>query len=143
MPDYTTGATARDVWTYSKRTLTKTQLSDELQIAADTERSTNSTSYEILKDIAVFREGGIRVKWEFRASALEYVYTRLYINGNPVGPEHHNHEVVWKSVQEDVLIRSGDRVQLGARTSNSAVEVLVRRFRIYYSEGPEYLIILD
>ena len=43
MPDYTTGATARDVWTYSKRFTTSIDASEELQIAADTTRGTYST----------------------------------------------------------------------------------------------------
>ena len=143
MPDYTTGATARDVWTYTKRFLTRAELSDEIQAAADTVRSTNSTTYEILKDIAIYREGNIRVRWEFCAEEAITVYTQLYVNGSAVGSEHSTSSISYQSVYEDISISPGDRIQLGARTSDSAWKVFVRNFRLCYSDTPEYIVVLD
>ena len=144
MPDYTMGgATARDVWTYSKRFLTRAELSEEIQVAMDTVRSTNSTSHEIVKDVVIYREGRIRVRWEFCAGEPITVYTQLYVNGSAVGSEHSTDSLSWQSVYEDISISPGDRIQLGAKTSWADWKCYVRNFRLCYTDTPEYIIVLD
>jgi len=143
MPDYTTGATARDVWTYSKRFLTAVEISDEIQAAADTGRATRSTTYEILKEIIIYREGRIRARWEFCSEGPATVYTHLFINGSAVGSEHSTDSTSYVEAYEDVSVSAGDRVQLGAKTSESGWYVFVRNFRLCYSDTPEYIVVLD
>ena len=144
MPDYTIGgATARDVWTYSKRFTTSIDASEELQIAADTTRGTYSTSYVILKEVAIYRKGRIRVTWEYWAEVPVTVCTRLFINGSAVGSEHCTDSLYAQSVEEFTTVDPTDRVQLGGRTTNTSGRCFVRNFRIYYSEAPEYIVVLD
>ena len=143
MPDYTTGATARDVWTYTKRFLTRAELSEEIQVAMDTVRSTNSTSYEIVKDVVIYREGRIRVRWEFCAEEAIEVCTQLYVNGSAAGSEHCTDSLSYQPVYEDISISPGDRIQLGAKTSWADWKCYVRNFRLCYTDTPEYIIVLD
>jgi len=119
------------------------KISDEIQVAMDTVRSTNSTTYEIVKDVVIYRGGKIRVKWEFRAEEPVTVYTQLYVNGSAVGTEHSTDSLSYQSVYEDISISPGDRIQLEAKTSAADWACYVRNFRLCYSDAPEYVIILN
>jgi len=145
MPDYTMGgATARDVWTYTKRFTTSMAISDEVQVAADNERIVYTDTYKTVKRVQFGRTGYARIKWEFHIEPEGFTaYTRLYINGNPVGAEHSTGSTSYVQAHEDVSLSAGDLIELKAKANDWSVPTFVRNFRICYSDLPEYIVLLD
>jgi hypothetical protein len=104
--------------------------SDNVLASADTERSTNSTSYVKLKEIQVYVFGKIRAYFELKTTGTG-TYARVYRNGSPVGTERTPPSInTWYAYVEDIDgWKEGDFYQLYACDVWGGT-VSVRNFRL-------------
>lgn len=133
-PQGSGGATPDSIWTYPKRTMTAVYPSGTLQISADTERSTNSTSYIKVKEIALSVSGYIRTYFELRSSTNTIlVFGRVYRNGTALGTERAASSTTYVAFTEDLLFNVGDMAQLYLRSSYDTHYAYARNFRLSFS----------
>lgn len=108
---------------------------DQLLESADTERSTTSGSYVILKEIAVARSGTLRIKFDLTPNAGT-AFGRIYRNGSAVGTEQSETTggKVYATKSEDISGWSpGDLCQVYAYFGGGGggSTAFVRNFRLY------------
>jgi hypothetical protein len=106
---------------------------DDLVIANDTERSTGSGSYQLLKQISIRRGGTLRIKYDFRsASPSVTVHTVVRRNGNSVAGGRSTTSTTYNTVTQDISDWStDDLVEVWGYTSSGGFPVYVRNFRLY------------
>lgn len=110
--------------------------SDTLRYSADTERSTESTSYVKLKEVYVANQGKIRVSFEAISTPSVTGYAQIYVNGVARGTERTFTYLSWNTFVEDIWVESGGLVQLYCKGGTS-VPSRVRNFRIYWDYSTE------
>lgn len=117
--------------------LLKPQPGDNPFLFADSVSSGTYSSYTEVKEIKVFYNGVLRIKFDMMNSGNISSYGRIYINGNPVGPEHvlNTGDLRWYTFSDDLNINSGDLVQLYVHFSYlpGYGPVQTRNFRICWS----------
>jgi hypothetical protein len=113
---------------------------DYFVFANDTERSTVSTSYVLLKQIRIRRGGTLRIKYEFRINGGlgGLVYTNVRRNGVPVGPERSTTSTTYVPVSLDIPGWSAhDFVEIWGRTADILYMMSVRNFRLHAGNAGE------
>jgi hypothetical protein len=116
--------------------------SDVLRASADTERTKNTIAYTKVKEIQVFLDGEIRVKFDLaqvNANATYSVSARIYVNAVAVGTERSiTNNTSYTTFSEDIDVEEGDLVQLYYSDSGEGQpndpQVKIRNFRIYYDK---------
>ena len=90
---------------------------DVLYQSADTERTTSNTTYTKVKEIAVYRPGDYRIKFDLKTSdGSLYGNGKVYKNGTPIGTERT--AGVYTTFSEDISGWSaGDLIQLYYKSS--------------------------
>jgi hypothetical protein len=104
-----------------------------IDASADTERTTNSGTYVKLKEITpLVRSGIITVAWQMRlASGDQTAYSKVYINGSPVGVE----KTITGSIsytdfsETNLAVNIGDVIQIYGHISAST-EVYIKCLKI-------------
>lgn len=111
----------------------KVSPSENQKFASDTERYTVSTSYTKMKEIIMYVNGSINVSHELKISTetIPSAHTQVYVNGVAVGAEHSSTSN-YHEVTDTIYIKSGDAVQLYAKSPASDKAAYVRNFRIKY-----------
>jgi len=109
------------------------------QHSNDILRSSQSASYEKMKEVIVYRNlKNFTVKWEFREQyGSFYVQTKIYINGSPIGTEKETNSGTFVTVSDDISnIYSGDMIQIyGKKTEGGTVQVQYMEIRYDYFEN--------
>lgn len=113
----------------SKSYINGYSVSDNLIISADTERTTNSTTYVKLKEIQIGYNGFYRTKFDLK-KGTSTGYGRIYKNGVAYGTEQTDLTGSYATKSEDLAFVAGDTIELWARTGGSG-DVYVQNFRIY------------
>lgn len=128
--------TAADkVWNSATRTVTnigpRVEPSSVILAAADTERSTTSTTLVKLKEIKVLADGLYRVSHEVR-SGIDGYYTvsQIYKNGVAYGIQHKPSSVNYTPYSEDLAFNKNDLVQLYVTTQTASSPAYIRNFRV-------------
>ncbi len=112
----------------------KVSPSENQKFASDTERYTVSTSYTKMKEIIMYVNGSINVSHELKISTATTPgsNTQVYVNGVAVGAEHSSTSTNYHTVTDTIYVKSGDAVQLYAKSPASDKAAYVRNFRIKY-----------
>jgi len=108
--------------------------SDTLLQSADTEQTTNSTTYVLKKSIQVHRSGKYRVKFDLKDQyhINSTAYGRIYRNGIAWGTERsQNSNGAYVTYSEDVYFARGDTIDIYIKNGNASYTTYVRNFRIY------------
>lgn len=117
------------------------ELGDVLQASADTERNIDSTTYYLLKDIQVPRDGTYRIKYETKSTTSQTYNFRIYRNGTGVGTAHSNNNTTYEETTDDISGWSaGDSCQLWVNNNGNGQFVYVKNFRIYEASGVDYIV---
>lgn len=108
--------------------------SDTLNISADTERSTASSTYTKLKEITIWFPGTIRIKYDLKR-AFSTVYGRVYVNDLAVGGELYPDAVGSYETESvsSLQVSPGDKVSLYCKASGGDT-CYTRYFRIYFDK---------
>lgn len=109
--------------------------SSTLRLSANTQRSTTSTTYVLMKNIAVFTPGTYRVSFYLSSSSSGTdvsAYARIYINGAPVGTERSITGGGGITFTEDIAANAGDNIQLWVRSTSPSYTTYVSNFKIYF-----------
>lgn len=116
---------------------------DELEVSADTERSTPSNTYVKLKEIRLARDGVYRIKFDLkRVNGSATGYGQIYKNDTAIGTEQFTSSTTYLEKSEDIAGWSaGDLLQLYARCVNPTV--FVQNLRVYTDLDPAILYWLD
>jgi hypothetical protein len=123
--------------------------SDNLQASADTERSTNNTSYVLGKEIKIRFAGTVRVKFDLKANwngnASGYGKAIIYVNGTAVGTERTNTTETYINYSEDITVAKNDLIQLYYLSSYSNRYGVIQNFRIYFDRyfAKDYVVNAD
>jgi len=117
------------------------EASDALKASADTERSVaNGTAYTKKKEIAIYRDGEVRIKFDAKDSAGDggEVGARVYVNDVAVGTERINDTSSYVNYSEDFTATQGDLFQLYIKQQGGGTGTGdCRNFRIYYDKVPK------
>ena len=124
--------------------------SDVLQASADTEReSSDSSVYNLVKEIKTRFAGVIRVKFDMKANfgggGSGTGYGQIYINGSAAGTERTNNTETYQTYSEDITVSKNDLVQLYFKASYTNKYTVVRNFRFYYTKyfAKDYVVNTD
>jgi hypothetical protein len=113
--------------------------SDDLLFSADTERTTTSTTYVLVKRITVQFPGTLRIKFDMRSSsdgAGADVKGRIYKNTVAIGTEQQRNSSTYGTYSEDISgWLPGDRCELYHKILAAGPTCYVRNFRIYAKQG--------
>ena len=100
--------------------------------AANTERVSNSLTYEKLKEIEADKSGEVKVSFDFKAGAdgpLQ-AYARIYKNGVAFGTERTREGSNYVTYSEDLTFAKGDLIQLYAKVTNVDYDSYVKNFNV-------------
>ena len=109
---------------------------DYLLLSADTERTSNSTSYAKVKEITLGIKGTIRIKFDMKAelSSDRTAYAKIYRNDVAVGTEQTQSNNVYTTKSEDISgWNIGDKLQLYIKNSQSDWPAYAKNLRLYAS----------
>lgn len=112
--------------------------SNNQKVAADTERSSNTTSgnYSKIKEIRVMVNGKIRCSWDLKTdSGGNGVNSKIYVNDLAVGTVKSSTSTSYATQTDDISVRAGDLVQLYGGLTGSGYNCYVRNFRINYDKA--------
>jgi len=139
----TQGAGANPVWA-TLDVPTKIVPSDAISAAADTERSTNSSTPVKVKEIKILRPGNYRVKFDFKASNSGYsAYAQIYKNGNPLSDIYTTTNSAYTTIIYDISgLVAGDLIQLYI-WKGSALYSICANFRLCGAYVPINQVTLD
>jgi hypothetical protein len=104
----------------------------------DTERSTDATSYEKLKEVRLNEPtGAITLAWEHRSEDGVIVYSRMYINGSPVGSVKSTTNTSYVTVTQSLAAQaSGALIQIyGYHSVGGGDSIRVRNMRFRYDRA--------
>ncbi|MHA1304220.1 MAG: Ig-like domain-containing protein [Candidatus Heimdallarchaeaceae archaeon] len=121
------------------------EASDALKASADTERSyRNYADYEKKKEIVTYLSGVVRVKFDIRNTVTHDLYGRVYVNDVAIGTEHSTTSTSYVTFSDDIVVGSGDKIQLYTHTSSDD-DYYIRNFRLYYDKvfTNDYNVTLD
>lgn len=112
-------------------------------VACDTQRTTNSTSYQLLKSFKIAGQivagSTIRVTYDFNTSnALYTATTRLLLNTTQLALET-NQTTDMETVTSDItthFFNKGDMIYLYGKISNASGLCRIENFRIYAVLSP-------
>ena len=100
-------------------------------MAANTERSTNSTSMVKAKEIQIASGGTIRVSFDLKSSnAGQAAHARIYKNGVGFGTDRLNNTTTYSTFTEDLAFCTGDLVQLYHLINSGSYTCYVRNFQL-------------
>lgn len=107
-----------------------------------TERDSDAAAYALIKETRIdqAQEGRYQIKWEFRStSGVDFVYTKVYINGVAFGAEKTTLAVAYQDAIQnyDVDLALGDLVQIWGYADNPT-HLRVRNFSVLYDWGLSY-----
>jgi hypothetical protein len=108
--------------------------SDNLKASSDGGHDTSEATYEMLKQIIVYRPGSIRVKFDLHSNDVANTATgAIYINDVLVIGDSTT-SVTYVTYSHDIgnLIKPGDRIQLWAKITAGTAST--RNFRLYWDE---------
>lgn len=111
--------------------------SDTLQISADTLRQDGDDAYVLVKEIAMYWPGTVRVKFDLAESNNgTSAYARIYVNGVARGTERQATGSTYVTFSEDITVVQGDLVQLYAKdVSGGGTDFYqVKNFRLYFTK---------
>ena len=109
---------------------------DYLLLSADTERTSNSTSYAKVKEITLGIKGTIRIKFDMKAelSSGRTAYAKIYRNDVAVGTEQTQSNNVYTTKSEDISgWNIGDKLQLYIKNSQSDWPAYAKNLQLYAS----------
>ena len=113
--------------------------SDDLLFSADTERTTTSTTYVLVKRITIQFPGTLRIKFDMRSSSDGSgadVNGRIYKNDVAIGIEQQINSSTYATCSEDIAgWLPGDRCELYHKILITGPTCYVRNFRIYAKIG--------
>ncbi len=112
--------------------------SNNLKLSADTERTTNITSYVLIKRIAVYITGVYRISFDLKSSNT-VVNGRIYRNGVAYGTERATNSSSYITYTEDLPFKEGDCIELYAKSPGEAVDATLRNFRISFDYATSLL----
>ena len=107
-----------------------------------TERDSDAAAYALIKEtrINVLQEGRFSISWNQRStSGVDFVYTKVYINGIAFGAEKTTLNVAYVTETQnyDVDLAAGDLIQIWGRADNPT-HLRVRNFSVKYDWGLSY-----
>ncbi|MHA1482396.1 MAG: hypothetical protein ACTSQA_03025, partial [Candidatus Heimdallarchaeaceae archaeon] len=107
---------------------------DLVRAEANTQRTTNSTSYTKMKEFRVFASGKVRVKWEqCQVAGDGYVYSKIYRNGVAVSGENKQTSSNWLGYSYDLDVTNGDYIQVYCKVADSATTLGIRNVKLCYT----------
>lgn len=109
----------------------KTIASTTLRYSANTERSTASTSYALLKEMIALNSGQVRVKVDGKKSYASNSYVAIYLNG-VVYVEINPSQGSYTTYTYDIAIKAGDRIQIYAKTGDGGYSTYAKNFQLYF-----------
>lgn len=113
-----------------------TVASNNQKVAADTERSSNSTTFTKVKEIRAMVSGKLRGSWDLRTDSVgNGVESVIFINGTSVGVVQSTTSTTYVAKTDDVTVRPGDLVQLYYRCIGGGYNVFIRNFRLNYDKS--------
>jgi hypothetical protein len=103
------------------------------------ERDTDAIAYVLVKQtrVNVMQEGRYQVSWQFRStSGVDFVYTKVYINGVAFGAEKTTLNVAYQDAIQnyDVDFAAGDLIEVWGYADNPT-HLRVRNLSIKYDWG--------
>ena len=96
--------------------------SDELQVFADTQVTTASSEYVLVKEIILYVSGKIRVSFELAngSSPTGFAKACVYKNGIKVGIERSQSTGTFNTYSEDFTVSISDIIQIYAMTASGS-----------------------
>jgi hypothetical protein len=86
--------------------------------ASDTEVSTNSTSYVLVKEIEVVRYGELTFDFDLKRTTAGSAFGRIYKNGSAIGTERSTSSTTYVTYSETIKgLKPGDLIQIYAKSS--------------------------
>ena len=113
------------------------QVSDNLKISADAERTEALPVYTKVKEVLVRLPGSVRIKFDLKSSVSgQNSRGRIYKNGVAFGTERSTTSNSYTTYSEDLTFSAGDLIQLYIRDAENteANVAYAKNFRIYYDE---------
>ncbi len=106
---------------------------DTLRNSNDTERSVDVGSYTKLKEMQINADlAAVRVKHDMKRQA-GITYSKVYVNGSPVGSEHSNPNPTYVEYSDDLAnLVSGDLIQIYVYNSVSDFS-FVEKMQLHYT----------
>jgi hypothetical protein len=103
------------------------------------ERDSDAVAYTLIKETRIneSQPGRYSISWQYRStSGVDFVYTKLYINGVAFGAEKVTLNVAYQDATQvyDVDLAAGDLVQIWGHADNPT-HLRVRNFTVYYDWG--------
>ncbi len=109
-------------------------VSDNLQQSADTERSFTNASYALKKEIQIYIDGNVRIKFDLDFVSGGFSRARIYINDIAIGTERTVGSGGYQTFSQDFICDKGDKIQLYAFQGGGGTGK-IRNFRIYYDKA--------
>ncbi|MCX6785908.1 MAG: hypothetical protein NTZ18_03610 [Candidatus Komeilibacteria bacterium] len=112
--------------------------SDTLKQSANTVRQTSNVSnYTKRKEIQIYWEGTVRVKFDMSSDSSNSVWGRVYKNSSAIGTERTLSVADgYHTYSQDFTVAKNDLIQLYDKTgSGDGSIVSVQNFRLYYDYG--------
>jgi len=113
------------------------QVSDNLKISADAERTEALPVYAKVKEVSVRLPGSVRIKFDLKSSVSGASSKGIiYKNGVAFGTERTTTSTSYTTYSEDLTFAAGDLIQLYIRDAENteANVAYTKNFRIYYDE---------
>jgi len=108
---------------------------DYLQHANDGENFTGNTSYTKTHELITGFAGPLRIKFDLKSSnGADQVSGRIYLNGIAVGTERTTTSGTYVTYSEDILVSSGDLIQVYCKQTSGTALAYVTNLRIYSAE---------
>lgn len=105
--------------------------------SANTEKTTNQSSYTKVKEIAILVPGTYIVSFDMKEEASDAnAFGRLYKNGIAIGIERQSNSSSYLTYTESVTLSSGDLLQLYIKTANVSRTCYVKNLNLKFYIGP-------
>jgi len=107
--------------------------SDDLLGSDDTEDTGSETDWTKVKELTLFGEGELRIKFDLKAVIGGTAYGKIYRNGSPVGTEQSETSTNYVTKSEDIAGWSnGDTIELWCKHgTGGGASYGVQNFRVY------------
>jgi len=107
--------------------------SDVLKGSDDSVSQTEPISYTEVKSFISYVAGTMKIKFDLQSETGSYAaWGRIYKNGVAIGTERTTSSTSYVTYSETLNIGAGDTVSLYVKTNNTASDVMVRNYRIYF-----------
>jgi len=112
--------------------------SSNLKFSADTERSTNNTSYTLLKEIIIYETGTVKVDFDIKNSSdiSGACKWKVYKNDVAISAEETNATTTYSTKTATITnVYKWDRVQLYIKQDTGGQTAFCKNFRISYDKA--------